>query len=165
MQMGHTRVDAAPPSRWKAACRWLVASEAFAPLRMRLPRRLLALAFLAVLAAFPLVGWATGAMWPVLLLMAPYLALAVLLAAATQGILDRPFARLDEREASQRRSLFREPYITGASLGMVSGLLMAAAFSAEDALLMGAVLALMGFLYGLPSVVLAWTLPDDDPDE
>jgi hypothetical protein len=46
-------------------CRWLYASEVFAPLRDRQRRRGLAIGFLVLLAAYPLVGWVTGEMWPV----------------------------------------------------------------------------------------------------
>ncbi|MDH3681208.1 MAG: hypothetical protein OEV40_14815 [Acidimicrobiia bacterium] len=134
----------------------------FGSLQNRQRRRGLATAFLALLAAFPLVGWMTGRMWPVLVLLAPYAALSVLLAAATYGIMDRPLRGLDERELEQRRSLFREPYVTGTSLGIVGGLVMAAGLGAEDGLMMGTLLAVVGLLYGLPSLVFTWTLPNDD---
>lgn len=38
---------------------------------------------------------------------------------------------------------------------------MVGAFGAEDGPMMGAVLAVMGFVHGLPSVLMAWTLPDE----
>ncbi len=149
----------------RAACGWLFASDAFAPLRSQRPRRVLAVGFGLVLAAFPLVGWATGREWPVLLLLIPFAAGMLLLAAATQGMLDRPARYLDERELLQRRTLFREPYITGASIGLVGGMVAVGSFGAGGGVMMGALLAIVGFIYGLPMMMLAWKLPDLTHDE
>jgi len=51
---------------------------------------------------------------------------------------NQPLRSLDERQLHLRRSLFREPYATGASLGLAGG---------------------------LPSMVLAWRMPVDLTDD
>jgi DNA-binding XRE family transcriptional regulator len=48
---------------------------------------------------------------------------------------------------------------------MIGGLVMAAGFTADDGLMMGTLLAVIGVLYGLPTLVLAWTLPTDSAGE
>ena len=58
------------------------------------------------------------------LLFIPYAVVTVLLAIATQGLLNRPLGSLDEQQVHVRRSLFREPYGAGVGLGLVGGLVV-----------------------------------------
>jgi hypothetical protein len=144
---------------WTGTCRTLCDSRIMAPFRSRAGRHRLVGLYLTVLAALPVAGWLTGHTWVVALVLIPYAAGSVLLAVTTQGLLDRPLRSLDERQLHLRRSLFREPYPTGASLGLVGGLVVAVATRADDALMMGLVLLVFGLVYGLPSMVLAWRMP------
>jgi hypothetical protein len=150
---------------WTGACRVLRDSRMMAPFRSHAGRRRLVGLYLMVLAALPVVGWITGQLWVVLLLLIPYAVGSLLLGVTTQGLLDRPLRSLDERQLHLRRSLFREPYATGAGFGLVGGLLVAVATRAEPALMMGLVVAVFGLIYGLPSMVLAWRMPVDLNDD
>jgi hypothetical protein len=98
-------------------------------------------------------------------LLIPYAAGSVLLAAATGGVLDRPMGSLDERQRHLRRTLFREPYQTGAALGLVGGLVVAVALRAGEGVMLGLLLLVVGVVFGLPSMVLAWRLPDGIDDD
>jgi hypothetical protein len=140
-------------------------SRVMAPFRSRAGRRRAVGLYLLVLAAVPVVGWLAGQLWVVLLLLIPYAVGSLLLAVATQGLLDRPLRSLDERQLDLRRSLFREPYATGASLGLAGGLVVAVATLAEPALAMGLLVAVFGLVFGLPSMVLAWRMPADLADD
>lgn len=165
-----TTIDAEPRSRFAGRplaglCRALFADARFASLKVRRRRRRLAVAFTAVLGGFPLVGWLTGELWPVMVWMIPYLAGAVVLSVATQGLLDRPRSALDERQLETRRSIFPEPYFTGAGLGLAGGLLAATATTAPEGVMAGTFMAVVGLVFGLPSIVLAWSLPDEVDDE
>jgi hypothetical protein len=150
---------------WTSACRRLCDSPLMAPFRSRAGRHRLVGLFLIALAALPVAGWLTGQLWVVLLLLIPYGVGSVLLAVTTQGLLDRPLSSLDERELHQRRSILREPYGTGATIGLTGGLLVALATLADDALMMGAFVAVIGLVYGLPSMLLAWRMPADLNDD
>jgi hypothetical protein len=146
---------------WTRACRRLHDSRITAPFRSRTGRQRLVGLYLVVLAALPVMGWLTGQLWAVLLLLVPYAIGSLLLGIATQGLLDRPLRSLDERQVYLRRSLFREPYTTGASLGLVGGLVVAVATLADEALMMGLVVTVLGLVYGVPSMALAWRMPEN----
>lgn len=151
---------------WAArACRTVHESPLMAPFQSRTGRHRLVGLFLVVLAAFPVLGWVTDRSWLVALAMIPFAALSVLLAVATQGMLDKPLSSLDERQAMLRQNLFREPYITGVSLGLAGGLIVAVAARLNEATMLGLVLVVLGFVFILPSMVLAWRLPDDVDDD
>lgn len=150
---------------WWTGCRVLRDSRMMAPFRSRAGRHRLVGLYLLVLAAPPAVGWLAGQLWAVLLLLIPYAVGSLLLAVTTQGLLDRPLRSLDERQLHLRRSLFREPYVTGATLGLAGGLVVAGATLADDALMMGLLLAVFGLVYGMPSMVLAWRMPADLADD
>src|SRR5262252_1484092 len=138
-------------SWWSAACRVVHASRVMTPFRSRAGRRRLVGLFLLVLAAFPILGWLTDQAWVVALNLVPYAIGSVLLGVATQGMLDRPVRSLDERQVHLRRGLFREPYHTGAVLGLAGGLVVAAAARLGDAPRLGLFLLVVGFVFGLPS--------------
>ena len=150
---------------WTGACRMLRESRMMTPFRSRAGRQRVVGLYLLALAAPLVVGWLTGQLWVVLLLLIPYAVGSLLLAVTTQGLLDRPLRSLDERQLHLRRSLFREPYVTGATVGLAGGLAVAVATLADDALTMGLLVAVFGLVYGIPSMVLAWRMPADLADD
>jgi hypothetical protein len=150
---------------WTGACRKLHDSWMMAPFRSRAGRHRLVGLYLMVLVALPVVGWLTSRLWVTALLFIPYAVVTLLLAIATQGLLNRPLGSLDERQVHLRRSLFREPYGAGVGLGLVGGLVVAVATLADEALMMGLVIAVLGLLFGLPLMVLAWRMPANDTDD
>lgn len=150
---------------WTAACRKLHDSRMMAPFRSRVGRRRLVGLYFLVLVALPVGGWLTNQLWVTALLFVPYAGVTLLLAIATQGLLNRPLGSLDEQQVHLRRSLFREPYGAGVSLGLVGGLVVAMATLADEALMMGLVVADLGLLFGLPLMVLAWRMPANPTDD
>jgi hypothetical protein len=150
---------------WAAACRKLHDSSMMAPFRSRAGRRWLVGMYLVVLVALPVGGWLTSELWVPAVLLIPYAGMTLLLAIATQGLLNRPLGSLDEQQVHLRRSLFREPYGVGVSLGLVGGLAVAVATMADEALAMGLVVAVLGLLFGLPLIVLAWRMPASPTDD
>jgi hypothetical protein len=163
-------VDLASPASkrwWAAACHMLHGSRVTAPFRTRTGRRWLVGMYLLDLAAFPILGWLTDQLWLVMVNVIPFVVGALLLAVATQGILDRPERSLDERQIQLRRRIFGEPYFAGLCVGLAGGLIVAAATGIDDEpMLAGVVLLVIGFGVCLPSLALAWSLPKEpDNDE
>ncbi|MBO3745227.1 hypothetical protein J5X84_04040 [Streptosporangiaceae bacterium NEAU-GS5] len=150
---------------WPGACRKLHDSRMMAPFRSRAGRRRLVGLYLMVLVALPVAGWLTDQVWVTALLFIPYAVVTLLLAIATEGLLNRPLGSLDERQVNLRRSLFREPYGAGVGLGLAGGLVVAVATLADEALMMGLVIAVLGLLFGLPLMMLAWRMPANPVDD
>lgn len=146
---------------WSRLCRSRVVAWA----RPRGPRRLLVGASSATLVAMPLVGWSTDSLWWTASLLVPYLGLNVLLAASTNGLLDRKLSSLDERERMVRMSVFREPYVVGVTIGLLVGAIGFTVLLSEEAWAIGAMLAMYSSVYLIPTSVLAWKLPDEVRDE
>lgn len=152
------------PKRWLGPAHRLICTAA-TPLRAsQRARRMLVAGLAVVLAAFPALAAATRSTVPVLLLFVPYMAGSLLLAGSISGLLDRPAASLDERQLSQRLTIGPEPYMTGASLGLVAGVTVAAATRGPEAMMLAVTLLAVLLLYGLPSMILAWRLPDEIDD-
>lgn len=155
------------PSRWSRICRLLYHSRLLGPLLATSSRRrVLVVLYAAVLAAFPVAAWSTGGMWSVALVGVLYLIGTLLVAVATSGVLDKPMRYLDERQQHVRRSLFRDPYPTGVALGLAGGMIIALSLDASDPVALGVFMFVFGLLFGLPSMLFAWSLSDpDDEDE
>lgn len=135
-------------------------------LSSRRGRRGVVIGYAMVLFAFPLVSWLTGSVVAVAVLALPYVVVTLMIAVATGGVLDKPIRRLDERQRQARQTLFPDPYATGAALGLAGGLIIAFSLQAEDAVAMGVFMFVFGMLFGLPSMLYAWTIPDfDDEDQ
>lgn len=129
-------------------------------------RRGLVIGYLMVLVAFPVAGWLTESVVAVAVLGLLYVVATLMIAVATGGVLDKPIRRLDERQRQVRQSLFTDPYATGAALGLAGGLIIAFSLQAEDALALGVFMFVFGLLFGLPSMLYAWSIPDfDDEDQ
>ena len=152
------------PSAFGAICRRLYSHRMYQPFRLQRRRRLLVLAMAVIVVAYPLVGL-LGNVWAVIALLVPHAAVVLALGAATQGMLDRPIASLDERQREQRLTLFRDPYVTGVTLGLAGGVSIVAIDDIDDALATGILMAVIALLYTLPTMLLAWRLPDDIDDE
>jgi hypothetical protein len=150
---------------WTGTCRKLNDSWMMAPFRSRAGRRRLVGLYFMVLVALPVAGWLTDQLWVTALLFIPYAAVTLLLSVSTQGLLNRPLGALDEQQLHLRRSLFREPYGVGVSLGLVGGIVVAVATLFDEALMMGLVVAVLGLLFGLPLMVLGWRMPADPTDD
>lgn len=154
-------------TRWGRLCGFFYRSRILKPLvATRRGRRNLVIANAVVLLTFTLATWSTGSVWGVIVLIPIYFAVTLTIGVATGGVLDKPMRSLDERQRQARRSLFSDPYATGAALGLVGGLVIAFSLQAEDALALGVFMTVFGALFGLPSMLMAWSTPEvDDEDE
>lgn len=152
---------------WVRMCRALYDNPIFKPLVSNRPgRRVLVVCYATVLVAFPVVAWLTGSALAVAVVALPYLVGTLMIAVATGGVLDKPIRRLDERQRQIRRTLFADPYSTGAALGLAGGLIIAFSLQAEDALVLGIFMFVFGLLFGLPTMLYAWSIQDlDDEDQ
>lgn len=149
------------PSMWRRVCATVFSHPSLRRLRTRRARRWLVGGVVLALIAMPLAGWLSGELWPVLGLMLPWALLSVALAASLEGLFDRPLSKLDERQRHLRQTVFREPYMFGATLGLAGGLMVAVALTLSEGLSLGVMLAVVGTITLLPSMAVAWRLPDE----
>lgn len=128
-------------------------------------RRVLVLALVAALGLAPAVGWLTGSWVAVAVMWAAILLLAVQVSASTRWRFDRATRTLDERERHERNAVFKQPYFTGLAVGIVGTAVVTVLLEdpAEPASLATAVAVWMA-MFLVPTVVLAWTLPDEVVD-
>jgi len=146
---------------WSRICR----SRTTARLRPRRFRRALVISSILILGAMPLVGWLTGEIALAAMLLVPYMAVNILLAASTGGLFERRMSSLDERERMLRLTVFREPYIVGVTIGILVGWIGLGGLSSDEGWLNGLVLAVLSSAYLIPTKVLAWNIPDEAFDE
>lgn len=81
---------------------------------------------------------------------------------ATFGMADIPLRRLDEQQRQMRLSLFPDPYVVGANIGLLGGLLSARAISDDRDLFLAPIVV---SIFALPALVMAWKLPDNVADD
>lgn len=146
---------------WSGLCH----SRLVGRLRPRRSRRILVSSSFLVLFAIPVVGWLTGSLGWMALLLIPYLGSNILLAAATNGLMERRMSSLDERERMIRLTIFREPYVVGVTIGLLAGSVGFTVLRLDEAWATGVMLAMYTSAYLIPTSVLAWKLPDEARDE
>lgn len=61
-----------------------------------------------------------------------------------------------------RLSLFPDPYVVGANIGLLGGLLSARAISDDRDLFLAPIVV---SIFALPALVMAWKLPDNVADD
>lgn len=163
---GNTNTVSIHHSLFGSLCGRLGRSRVVQWFSTRTRRRGLVVGFGAILAAFPIAGWLIDQMWVTMLVLIPYMGGSLLLAATGQYLLDRPLRSLDERQRQVRQSIFASPYAVGAAVGLAGGLVLARALDAQsEASTMGWTLVVIGFVVGLPSMMLVWKLPEPIDDE
>lgn len=152
---------------WSRLCGFFFRSRLLKPfVSTRKGRRSVVVGNGLILLGFTLAAWLTGSVGAVAALVPLFLVGTLAIAVATGGVLDKPMRYLDERQQLARRSQFGDPYSTGAALGLAGGLLIAFSLQGEDALTLGVFMSVFGAVFGLPSMVYAWSIPDvDDEDE
>ncbi|HSK23667.1 MAG TPA: hypothetical protein VK906_10845 [Egicoccus sp.] len=153
-----------PLRRLHAACRVLADVPAVRRLRTRRRRRTLVVGTVTLLALLPGAGLLADRIWPVIALFAPVFAATLLLAGATDFLFDRSPAGLDERQRVVRDTVLDHPYVIGTSLGLAAGMVVQASFAADTAAAAGLAVAVVMGAYLLPTLVLAWRLPDEVDD-
>lgn len=130
------------------------------PQRMR--RRVVML-FLALVIAQPILLVATGTPLSLLLILLPFIFVMGTLNASIRGMTELRARDLDEREDKVRNTVYARLYWPGLALGMVSAFMMSTMEEGGSLLLVGAGLSVFFVAIGLPTLWLAWSLPDE-PD-
>lgn len=148
----------------RAACRVLFGHPLVRWFNSRGRRRVLVAGYVLLLALFPTVTSMTNQLWPALVLLLPTVIASLLLGGVTDGLFDRPLSALDERQRHLRHTVFTNPYLTGASLGIAAGLLLAVALGSDRPATTGWSVAMLMLVFTLPTIVLAWKLPAEVDD-
>jgi drug/metabolite transporter (DMT)-like permease len=96
-----------------------------------------------------------------------YFALAIVLRLLTRGIADSPDHQLDERDRAMRDHVWRRAYW---AVGIALAALVLYATVTQDApgfgpRMVGMLMVLAWVTVFAPTFVLAWVLPDDDPED
>jgi hypothetical protein len=130
------------------------------PQRMR--RRVVML-FLALVIAQPILLAATGSPLILLLILLPIIFVMGTLNASIRGMTELRARDLDEREDKVRNSVYARLYWPGLVLGMVAAFMMSTMHNGGSLLLVGSGLSAFFVAVGLPTLWLAWSLPDE-PD-
>jgi hypothetical protein len=130
------------------------------PQRMR--RRVVML-FLALVIAQPILLAATGSPLILLLILLPFIFVMGTLNASIRGMTELRARDLDEREDKVRNSVYARLYWPGLVLGMVAAFMMSTMHNGGSLLLVGSGLSAFFVAVGLPTLWLAWSLPDE-PD-
>ncbi len=149
-----------PPVRGGFAA--IYAHPFFDRLQTRGRRRLVAVAYLAVLGLTVVLGAATRHYAAVLAMLVPFAVVAALLDGSVRGVTELGRAQLDERQRALRGWGFARSYRTGALFGLAGGFAVASLLDGDKAMLGAVVVLVLGLVMGLPALGLAWSLPDED---
>ena len=143
--------------------------------QVRSTRRRLVLAMLALTAVeIALVTWMPDLWWVYCPLVLAFFPLASMINMSVRGVTEIPLSHLDDRLAQLRMKAFHDAYYVGVLLALIAGvwsttLLHSIAGSGEvflSALRFGVAGAfIVGGVVGLPAMMLAWRLPDEQADE
>ena len=130
------------------------------PQRMR--RRMVVL-FLALVIAQPILLEVTGSPFSLLLILLPFILVMGSLNASIRGMTELRARDLDEREDKVRNTVYARLYWPGLALGMVAAFMMSTLENGGSLLPVGSGLSLFFVAIALPTLWLAWSLPDE-PD-
>jgi len=128
------------------------------PQRMR--RRMVML-FLALVIAQPILLAATGSPLSLLLILLPFIFVMGSLNASIRGMTELRARDLDEREDKVRNTVYARLYWSGLILGMIAAFMMSTMQKDGSLLLVGSGLSVFFVAIGLPTLWLAWSLPDE----
>lgn len=143
----------------------LARSPAFDGVQQRTLRRWLASYYVVAAMAMPLVFWSSRNDVALVLLGFNFLVAAVLLAGSIRGLTDLPTRHLDEYQVQLRNDAFRHAYWLAVILGLAGGWLVGELWGSDQDLAFWYALGIFGLLAGLPSVAVAWQMPDEDLED
>lgn len=129
--------------------------------RPRSRRRQLVAAFVALLVLTPLLTWALDSVFVIAAMLVPYVLVMGSINASVRGLSELRPKDLDERENSFRAPVYAKLYWPGVVLGVGAGHVLGN-IGASDPIAIAAIgLSLFNLAFGLPTLWLAWTLPDE----
>jgi hypothetical protein len=128
------------------------------PQRMR--RRMVML-FLALVIVQPILLVATGSPLSLVLVLLPFIFVMGTLNVSIRGMTELRARDLDEREDRVRNTVYARLYWAGVFLGMAAAYLMSRLGSGDDLAFAGVGLSVFFIAIALPTLWLAWSLPDE----
>ena len=128
------------------------------PQRMR---RRLVLCFIGLVVLQPVLLAATAHPLSIVAILLPFIFVMGSLNASIRGMTELRARDLDEREGQVRNSVYARLYWPGLLLGMASAYMMATLGKGSSLILAGSGLSLFFIALALPTLWLAWTLPDE----
>jgi hypothetical protein len=128
--------------------------------RPRSMRRRLVFALMTLLFAVPLLTWAIDSPFVVLVMLVPFVFLMGSLNASVRGLSQLRNSDLDEREIAVRSRAYARLYWPGVLLAVIAGAGFTGASSASF-VTGAAALSLFILAMALPTLWLAWSLPDE----
>lgn len=141
-------------------------------LQTRVRRRTLVVAGLADALGIVFACWIWPAAWwawaSMFVLLFP---LVSLINMSVRGVTEIPLSHLDDRQAQIRMRSFHDAFPVAITIGVLSGIALGRWWLVDDlspagSVAFGAVLGTVGAtLHKLPTVILAWRLPDEADDE
>ena len=131
--------------------------------RPRRMRRRMVMLFLALVIFQPLLLEVTGSPFSLLLILLPFIFVMGTLNASIRGMTELRARDLDEREDKVRNAAVARLYWPGIALGMIAAFMMSTMEKDGSLLLVGSGLSVFFVAIALPTLWLAWSLPDE-PD-
>lgn len=130
--------------------------------RPRSMRQLMVLAFIGLLIATTLLTWAFDNVFVILVMLLPFGFLMGCLNLSLRGLSELRSRDLDEREITFRSHAYALLYWPGVFLGVAAGVGLAKGdASGLELLTLAAAVSAFQLAMGLPTLWLAWTLPDE----
>ncbi len=124
-------------------------------------RRQLVVAFLALLILTPTLTWTMGSVLVIAAMLVPFVFVMGSLNAGVRGLSELRPRDLDEREKSFRAPVYARLYWPGVILGVAAGLIMGNLDIGHKLFVAATGLSIFNLAFGLPTLWLAWTLPDE----
>ncbi len=128
-------------------------------------RRILAALYVANLVAMLLATWLVDSYWVALPFGALWVALMVLTTLSIRGITNEGSVALDEQQIAFRNAGYKDAYWIGVGVAFVGGVLMSALSDSDTVFEVGLFIGAWGIVTGLPTLIVAWTLPPEVDDE
>lgn len=132
--------------------------------RSRTRRRQLVGAFAGVAIAMPILCWVLGSVWIIAAMLLPLVLVMGSLNASVRGLTELRARDLDERETRTREPVYTKLYWPGVFVATVAGFFIGNIGSADQLLVPALGLSFFNVAIGLPTLWLAWTLPDEPTD-
>ena len=129
--------------------------------RPRRMRRWMVVLFLALVIFQPFLLEVTGSPFSLLLILLPFIFVMGTLNASIRGMTELRARDLDEREDKVRNAAVARLYWPGIALGMIAAFMMSTMEKGGSLLLVGAGLSVFFVAIALPTLWLAWSLPDE----
>jgi hypothetical protein len=133
--------------------------------RTRKRRRQLVSTFVALLIAMPILTWIFDSVVVIFVMLLPFVLVMGSLNAGVRGLSELKAGDLDERENRMREPVYARLYWAGVFVATVAGALIANPAALSGLVLVSLGLSFFNLAMALPTLWLAWTIPDEPAPE